>query len=123
MRILNSQFSILNSPIAKALVLRPIVRETLRTAATVFGIAIGVAVVVAIQLANQSALRAFRESIDAVSGRANYTIAADSPLSEDVLLKLRPMWDEGLRFAPVIDEEGLVVTSQLPVRLLAVDLL
>jgi len=27
--------------------------------------------VVAIQLANQSALRAFRESVDAVAGRAN----------------------------------------------------
>src|ERR1700704_4771177 len=113
--IFNFQFSIFNSPTARALVVRPIIRETLRTAATVFGIAIGVAVVVAIQLANQSALRAFRESIDAVSGSANYTSAADSPLSEDMLLKLQPMWDAGLRFAPVIDEEGLVVTSQLPV--------
>ena len=60
--------------IPRALVLRPIVREKTRTALTVAGIAVGVAVVVAIQLANQSALRAFRESVDAVAGRANYQI-------------------------------------------------
>ena len=44
--------------LAKALVLRPIVREKTRTALTLLGIAVGVAVVVAIALSNQSALRA-----------------------------------------------------------------
>src|SRR6266480_246801 len=63
--------------LAKALVLRPIVREKTRTALTLLGIAVGVAVVVAIALSNQSALRAFRESVDAVAGRANWQIAAD----------------------------------------------
>ena len=63
----------------KALVLRPIVREPLRTILTLLGIAVGVAVVVAIELSNQSALRAFRESVDAVAGRANYQIVSDTP--------------------------------------------
>ena len=53
----------------RALVLRPMVREKIRTTLTVLGIAVGVAVVVAIALSNQSALRAFRESVDAVAGR------------------------------------------------------
>jgi len=110
--------------ILRALVLRPIVHEKLRTFITIAGIAVGVAVVVAIQLANQSALRAFRESIDAVSGRANYQIASDAvPLSDEVLLRLQPLWQRGVRFAPVIDVEGIVLPRQLPVRLLAVDLL
>lgn len=52
----------------RALVLRPMLREKLRTLLTLFGIAVGVGVVVAIALSNQSALRAFRESVDAVSG-------------------------------------------------------
>jgi len=117
--ILNPQFSILNP-----LVLRPLTREKIRTALTVLGIAVGVAVVVAIQLANQSALRAFRESVDAVAGRANYQIVAEgAPLDENVLLALQPLWRDGVRFAPVIDVEGLVEPQQLPVRLLAVDLL
>ncbi len=110
--------------IARALILRPLLREKTRTALTILGIAVGVAVVVAIQLANQSALRAFRESVDAIAGRANHQIVgATGPLDERVLLGLRPLWDEGVRFAPVIDVEGMLEPSQQPVRILAVDLL
>jgi putative ABC transport system permease protein len=110
--------------IVRALVLRPIVREKTRTALTILGIAVGVAVVVAIQLANQSALRAFRESVDAIAGRANYQIIADAGLlDEKVLLSLQPLWNEGVRFAPVIDVDGLIEPAQIPIRLLAVDLL
>src|SRR5207249_872181 len=106
----------------RALVLRPMLREKLRTLLTLFGIAVGVGVVVAIALSNQSALRAFRESVDAVSGRANYQIASDSGLDEDLLLKLQPFWRRGVRFAPVIDVDGILEPSQIPIRLLAVDL-
>jgi putative ABC transport system permease protein len=107
----------------RALVLRPIVREPVRTACTLLGIAVGVAVVVAIALSNQSALRAFRESVDAVAGRANYQIVSDSDLDENLLLALRPLWARGLRFAPVIDADAVAEPWQTPVRLLAVDLL
>jgi putative ABC transport system permease protein len=108
--------------LARALVLRPIVREGVRTVLTILGIAIGVAVVVAIALSNQSALRAFRESVDAVAGRANYQIVSDSALDENVLLRLQPFWASGVRFAPVIDVDGIAHPWQTPVRLLAVDL-
>jgi putative ABC transport system permease protein len=109
--------------ILRALVLRPIVREKTRTTLTILGIAVGVAVVVAIQLANQSALRAFRESVDAIAGRANYQIVPDiDPLDENVLLSLQPLWSQGARFAPVIDVEG-VMNGRTPIRILAVDLL
>ena len=107
--------------ILRALVLRPLLREKTRTALTILGIAVGVAVVVAIQLANQSALRAFRESVDAIAGRANYQLVGETgPLDERVLLGLRPLWSEGVRFAPVIDVDGLL--DGTPIRLLAVDL-
>src|SRR5258706_15664189 len=94
--------------ILRALILRPIVREKLRTLLTLLGIAVGVAVVVAIDLSNQSALRAFRESVDAVAGRANWQIASSAGLDENVLLALKPLWPRGVRFAPVIDVEGLL---------------
>jgi putative ABC transport system permease protein len=110
--------------IARALVLRPLLREKTRTALTILGIAVGVAVVVAIQLANQSALRAFRESVDSIAGRANFQIVGDAgPIDERVLLRLRPLWSQGVRFAPVIDVEGMLEPAQQPVRILAVDLL
>jgi putative ABC transport system permease protein len=109
--------------VIRALVLRPMVREKMRTLLTLCGIAVGVGVVVAIALSNQSALRAFRESVDAVSGRANYQIATDSRIDETLLLKLQPFWRRGVRFAPVIDVEGVIEPEQIPIRLLAVDLL
>ena len=110
--------------ILRALVFRPMLREKTRTVLTVLGIAVGVAVVVAIQLANQSALRAFRESVDAIAGRANYQLVPDvAPLDERVLLALQPLWQDGIRFAPVIDVEGILENTQQPIRLLAVDLL
>src|SRR5438105_10854131 len=109
--------------VISALVLRPIVREPMRPLLTLFGIAVGVGVVVAIALSNQSALRAFRESVDAVSGRSNYQIAADTPLDETLFLSLQPFWRRGVRFAPVIDVDGILEPSQIPIRLLAVDLL
>lgn len=110
--------------VLKSLVLRPLVREKTRTALTLLGIAVGVAVVVAIQLANQSALRAFRESVDAVAGRANFQIVSEAvPLDEGLLIGLQPLWPQDVRFAPVIDAEGVIEPSQTPVRLLAVDLL
>jgi putative ABC transport system permease protein len=95
----------------------------MRTTLTILGIAVGVAVVVAIALSNQSALRAFQDSVDAVAGRANYQILSDSGLSEDALIALQPFWTRGVRFAPVIDLEGIVEPSQEPIRLLGVDLL
>src|SRR5436305_14082928 len=98
--------------ILRALVLRPILREPMRTILTILGIAVGVAVVVAIALSNQSALRAFQESADAVAGRANYQIVSDVGLSEDALLKLQPFWPRRVRFAPVVDTEGIVQPSQ-----------
>ncbi|HEX7419387.1 MAG TPA: FtsX-like permease family protein, partial [Thermoanaerobaculia bacterium] len=110
--------------IARALIFRPLIHEKLRTGLTVLGIAVGVAVIVAIQLANQSALRAFRESVDAVAGRANFQIVGESgQLDENLLLRLRWLWAHNGRFAPVIDTEGTVQATQLPIRLLAVDLL
>lgn len=109
--------------ILRALVLRPLIREKTRTALTLLGIAVGVAVVVAIALSNQSALRAFGESVDAVAGRANYEIAASAPIDERLLLKLQPFWRRDVRFAPVIDVDGIIEPSQTPIRVLGVDLL
>lgn len=119
---MSARRAVTRAPILTALVFRPIIREKLRTLLTLLGIAVGVAVVVAIELSNQSALRAFRDSVDAVAGRANWQIAADAGIDENVLLALQPFWPRGVRFAPVIDGEGLM-TGSIPIRILGVDLL
>ena len=107
-----------------ALVVRPLVRETLRATLTILGIAVGVGVLVAIQLSNDSAIRSFEGSVDAVAGRANWQIVAEAaPLDERLLLELQPLWASGGRFAPVIDLEGTLEPSGIPIRVLGVDLL
>ena len=104
--------------------LRPLLREKTRTALTILGIAVGVAVVVAIQLANQSALRAFRESVDAIAGRANYQIVGDAgPLDERVLLGCGRSGTKACASRRSSTSRGCVEPAQQPVRMLAVDLL
>jgi putative ABC transport system permease protein len=49
------------------------------------GVAIGVAVFVAIQVANRTVIRTFAATLDAVSGRANFEIAAGSSGLPDAL--------------------------------------
>lgn len=111
-------------PVARALVLRPLLREKVRSALTIAGIGVGVAVLVAIQLSNASALRAFSESVDAIAGRANYQIVSEAaPLDETLLFKLQPLWFLGGRFAPVIDVDGYMEPTEIPMRVLGVDLL
>ena len=110
--------------ILSGLVLRPLVREPLRTLLTVAGIAVGVSLIVAIQLANRSAIRSFSDSIDAVSGRANYQIVPSAgELDETVLRELTFLWEDDGRFAPVIDTEAIAIGDGQPVRILAVDLM
>lgn len=54
--------------------LRHLRRKRLETLLCLLGIALGVAVMVGIDLANQNALRSFRRTVDAVTGRATHQI-------------------------------------------------
>ena len=70
--------------------LRHVAGARLRTTLTVAGIAIGVSVLVAVSGVNGSILRAFRDMLDAVSGKAVLTVAAGpSGFPEEVLDRVR----------------------------------
>lgn len=106
-----------------ALVARFSRRDLARLAMTLSGIAIGVATLLSIQLVNASALRSFSETVELVAGRANWQIASDvGAMDERTLLRLQSLWPLGVRFAPVIDRDGMYESSE-PIRILAVDLL
>ena len=85
----------------------------------ILGIALGVAVAVSIDLANSSALRAFRLSTEAVSGRATHQIlGGPSGLSEDVYRRLR--LELGVRkAAPIV--EGDVTAAGRALHVLGID--
>src|SRR5580765_8789814 len=85
----------------------------------ILGIALGVAVAVSIDLANTSALRAFRLSTEAVSGRATHQIVGGpSGLPEDVYRRLR--LELGVRkAAPIV--EGDVAAAGRALHVLGID--
>src|SRR5437764_9098390 len=58
--------------------LRHFLAEPGRTSLTLLGVALGVAVFVSIRLANASALASFTQTVDAVAGKANLAVVADS---------------------------------------------
>lgn len=62
--------------ITRWLALRPLLRSPGRTLASVLGVALGVAVFVAIRLASGSALAAFSDTVDAVTGHSNLQVVA-----------------------------------------------
>jgi putative ABC transport system permease protein len=76
----------------------------------ILGIALGVAVAVSIDLANGSALRAFRLSTEAVSGRATHqVVGGPSGLPEEVYRRLR--LELGVRRAAPIVEGDVAVAG------------
>ncbi|HEX6212856.1 MAG TPA: FtsX-like permease family protein [Methylomirabilota bacterium] len=77
----------------------------------ILGIALGVAVAVSIDLANASALRAFRLSTEAVSGRATHQIlGGPSGLTEDLYRRLR--LELGVRRAAPVVEGDVAVAGR-----------
>jgi putative ABC transport system permease protein len=77
----------------------------------ILGIALGVAVAVSIDLANASALRAFRLSTEAVSGRATHqVVGGPSGLPENVYRRLR--LELGVRRAAPVVEGDVAVAGR-----------
>ncbi|MEE9276006.1 MAG: FtsX-like permease family protein [bacterium] len=96
----------------RRLALRRMREEPLRLALTVSGVALGVAVVLAIQLANTSAVRAFRNSLDAIAGEAHLQVGGgDLGIPEDLFLRVRD--DAGVRYAaPVVQQAAWIRKDQ-----------
>ena len=57
--------------LSSRLILRPLKREPMRTALTMFAVALGVAVVVAIDLAGQAAAGSFHSSVESLTGKTD----------------------------------------------------
>ena len=91
-------------PLLRRLGWRRLRQEPFRLALTVAGVALGVAVYLAIQLANTSAVRAFRNSLDAIAGKTHlHAAGGDAGIPEELFPKLRAA--EGVeKAAPVVQQ-------------------
>ena len=70
------------------LILRPLFREPVRAALTVFAVALGVGLVVAIDLAAQAAAGSFHSSLESLTGKSDLLITATGGLDEAWLGRL-----------------------------------
>src|SRR6201981_213665 len=70
------------------LILRPLAREPVRTALTIFAVALGVAVVLAIDLAGEAATGSFHSSLETLSGDQTFEITATGGVPEDIVATL-----------------------------------
>ena len=104
------------------LIVRPMKREPLRTALTVFAVALGVAVVVAIDLAGDAATGSFRSSLETLVGDADYEISAVGGIDEKLLGKLASL-PFPLEFSPRVEGFAVVDATRESVALLGLDLI
>ncbi|MFL5351254.1 ABC transporter permease [Archangium sp.] len=89
--------------------LRHLLGAPLRTGLTVLGVAVGVATMVGVMSINGSVLEAFRSTVDAISGKADLTVAgAQTGFDESVL--------ERVRAVPGVAHASGAMTVIAPVR-------
>lgn len=103
-------------------ILRDLWAEPRRALLTLIGVALGIGVVVAVQQSSDRAVGSFSRSLETLSGSADYQITNNGlPLPEDLLGRLRFLWDWG-QVTPLL--EGRVrLRPGLVVNLYGVDLL
>ena len=89
----------------RTLILRPLVRDPLRTALTILAVALGVAVVVAIDLAGDAATGSFNSSLETLAGKTDLEISANGRIDEPWIGRLAAL-PINARFAPVIEAQA-----------------
>lgn len=85
------------------LILRPLLREPVRSALTLFAVALGVGLVVAIDLATQAATRSFHSSLESLTGKSDLLIRATGGLDEEWLGRLAQL-PYPFDFAPRVED-------------------
>jgi putative ABC transport system permease protein len=86
----------------RALILRPLRRDLLRSSLTVIAVALGVGVVIAIGLAGDAAAGSFESSLTTVVGNTSLEILANGGIDEQWMGKLAAL-PVNARFAPVME--------------------
>jgi putative ABC transport system permease protein len=102
------------------LMVRPLFREPVRTALTVFAVALGVAVVLAIDLAGNAATGSFRSSMETLAGDNDLEITASGGIPETVMGTLAAL-PYPFRISPRIEDYASIVETKQPFPLIGLD--
>ena len=103
------------------LMVRPLFREPVRTALTIFAIALGVAVVVAIDLAGDAATGSFHSSVESLAGASDLEVTASGGIPDSVVGTLAAL-PYDLRISPRIEGYAVLAGTQRTLPLIGLDL-
>ncbi len=101
---------------------RPLLKEPLRTALTLFAISLGVAVVLAIDLAGDAAAGSFQSSVESLVGDADLEITATGGVDEKIIGTLATLPDP-IHFRPRIENYATSHDTQEVFPFLGLDLI
>ena len=104
------------------LIVRPLFREPVRTALTIFAVALGVAVVIAIELAGDAAAGSFRSSVETLAGDSEIEVTATGGVPDDIVGKLAAL-PYAIRVRPRIEDYAVLPESGESVPLVGADLI
>src|SRR3569833_2055990 len=104
------------------LIVRPLLKEPVRTARTSFAVALGVAVVIAIDLAGGAATGSFHSSIESLQGRADLEVTATGGIDERLLGRLVQL-PYAFKFTPRIEDFASIGGKGSAIPFLGVDLI
>jgi len=104
------------------LIVRPLLRDPLRTALMAFAVSLGVAVVVAIDLASQSSVGEFRTSMEMLTGDVDLEITSTGGIDQGVLADLVRL-PYPLLFSPRVEGFGSLESTGESVPIFGLDLI
>ena len=103
------------------LMVRPLLREPVRTSLTILAIALGVAVVLAIDLAGVAATGSFHSSMETLAGDNDLEVRASGGVPESVVGTLATL-PYSIRVSPRIEDYAVIAETKKSLPLIGLDL-
>src|SRR5712692_4088643 len=103
------------------LMVRPLLREPVRTSLTILAIALGVAVVLGIDLAGGAAAGSFRSSMETLAGENDLEVTASGGVPENVVGTLATL-PYSIRISPRIEDYAVIADTKKSLPLIGLDL-
>jgi putative ABC transport system permease protein len=103
------------------LMVRPLLREPVRSILTVLAVTLGVAVVLAIDLAGAAATGSFRASMETLAGDNDLEVVASGGVPEAVVGIIATL-PYSIRISPRIEDSAVIADTQQTIPLIGLDL-
>ncbi|MGA2098198.1 MAG: hypothetical protein ABSH39_18000 [Candidatus Acidiferrum sp.] len=103
------------------LMIRPLLKEPVRAALTIFAVTLGVAVVLAMDLAGNAATGSFRASMETLAGDNDLEIVASGGVPEAIVGSLATL-PYYIRISPRMEDSAVLADSNQTLPLIGLDL-